>query len=116
MEKRCNRRTGDDEWWEACRKVLWSGLQQNKDAPALLQAWGLLEMQVGGGCVGGEQSMLDYASPCLQKAALGSRGPPLTPACVPPSFPRLQRGNWVAAILLLDRSALLEPRNRPVLR
>ena len=30
--------------------------------------------------------------------------------------PALQRGNWVAAILLLDRSAALEPRNRPVLR
>lgn len=28
----------------------------------------------------------------------------------------MQRGNWVAALLLLDRSARLEPRNTPVLR
>jgi hypothetical protein len=27
-----------------------------------------------------------------------------------------QRGNFLAAVLLLDRSAALEPRNRPVLR
>lgn len=27
-----------------------------------------------------------------------------------------QRGNWTAALKLLDRSAQLEPRNRPVLR
>lgn len=30
--------------------------------------------------------------------------------------PPLQRGNLLAAVMLLDRSAALEPRNRPVLR
>lgn len=70
MEKRSIPR-GDDRRWAACREVLNQGLRVNPDAPPLLQAWGLLEMQ---------------------------------------------RGNHTAALLLLDRSARLEPRNRPVLR
>lgn len=70
MEKRCIP-CGDDRRWANCRTVLQRGLLHNRDAPALLQAWGLMEMQ---------------------------------------------RGNLLGAILLLDRSAALEPRNRPVLR
>ncbi|KAL4431107.1 hypothetical protein ABPG75_006363 [Micractinium tetrahymenae] len=70
MEKRSIPR-GDDGRWDACRTVLQRGLLVNPNAPPLLQAWGLMEMQ---------------------------------------------RGNWVAALLLLDRSARLEPRNTPVLR
>ncbi|KAI3433431.1 hypothetical protein D9Q98_003246 [Chlorella vulgaris] len=70
MEKRCIA-CGDDRRWANCRTVLQRALLCNRDAPALLQAWGLMEMQ---------------------------------------------RGNFLAAVLLLDRSAVLEPRNRPVLK
>lgn len=70
MEKRCMR-VGDDTHWAACRTVLQRGLLCNRDAPQLLQAWGLMEMQ---------------------------------------------RGNWQAAVALLERSVLFEPRNSPVLR
>lgn len=53
MEKRCIPR-GDERRWAASRSVLQQGLERNRDAPPLLQAWGLLEMQVGrqGRCVG----------------------------------------------------------------
>jgi hypothetical protein len=45
MEKRCI--PGDDaRRWHNCRTVLQRGLLHNRDAPALLQAWGLMEMQV----------------------------------------------------------------------
>ncbi|PRW58106.1 superoxide dismutase [Fe] [Chlorella sorokiniana] len=70
MEKRCIP-CGDERRWAASRSVLQQGLERNRDAPPLLQAWGLLEMQ---------------------------------------------RGNLLGAVMLLDRSAALEPRNRPVLR
>lgn len=122
MEKRCIPR-GDDRRWAACREVLSNGLRVNPDAPPLLQAWGLLEMQVGwvgwgagwrrglGGAAGRPPGC--RAQPqrvCAPGAA--SHAPHPRPAMPTPT----QRGNRIAALLLLDRSARLEPRNRPVLR
>jgi hypothetical protein len=52
MEKRCSL-VGQERNWASCRAVLQRGLLLNRDAPALLQAWGLMEMQVGGWGVGG---------------------------------------------------------------
>lgn len=49
MEKRCGIPRGDERRFEACRSVLQRGLAVNRDAPLLLQAWGLMEMQVRGG-------------------------------------------------------------------
>lgn len=51
---------------------------------------------------------------------LPTRVPPALTACRPASPPlsvaEMQRGNLLGAVMLLDRSAALEPRNRPVLR
>ena len=131
MEKRCNL-VGQERNWASCRAVLQRGLLLNRDAPALLQAWGLMEMQVGWARLGWLQLQLQVwwlsnptggvplrsALPCLLRSmpappALRLPTPFLPPTC-PPAC--LQRGNWLAALLLLDRSARLEPRNRPVLR
>lgn len=46
MEKRSIPR-GDEGRWAACRTVLQRGLLVNPNAPPLLQAWGLMEMQRG---------------------------------------------------------------------
>ncbi len=45
MEKRCIPK-GDERRWHNCRSVLQRGLCVNPNAPSLLQAWGLMEMQV----------------------------------------------------------------------
>lgn len=115
MEKRCIP-CGDDRRWANCRTVLQRGLLHNRDAPALLQAWGLMEMQVRGHGVGPGAGR--------QPGCFSLRGTWLPrcshakPSCAAASAPALpvQRGNLLGAILLLDRSAALEPRNRPVLR
>ncbi|DBA97504.1 hypothetical protein WJX77_006572 [Trebouxia sp. C0004] len=57
--------------FQSCRQVLQQGLTLNRTSAALIQAWGLME---------------------------------------------LQKGNILAAVLLLERSVQFEPRNSPVLR
>jgi hypothetical protein len=109
MEKRCIA-CGDDRRWANCRTVLQRALLCNRDAPALLQAWGLMEMQVwpAGHCAP------ETVDAWLTSVKLAQ----VLILCVPasPPLPTLQRGNFLAAVLLLDRSAVLEPRNRPVLK
>lgn len=112
MEKRCIPH-GDERRWRRCAAVLQRGLELNRDAPPLLQAWGLNELQVWGRAANGD------ATPCCSHAGMGQvLGRVASPSPLPPPLcsTLLQRGNIVAAILLLDRSAALEPRNRPVLR
>ncbi|KAL3149125.1 hypothetical protein ABBQ32_001964 [Trebouxia sp. C0010 RCD-2024] len=69
FEKRVKK--DQQERFHSCRQVLQQGLSINRTSAALIQAWGLME---------------------------------------------LQKGNIVAAVLLLERSVQFEPRNRPVLK
>ena len=69
MEKRCkcDGAAAGERNWGACRDVLQKGLLLNRDAPALLQAWGLMEMQVGVVCC----AVLCCAEPQRAGAAAG---------------------------------------------